>query len=122
VGSAEVDPTAPAAPTGDAGAPRAETTAGAAPAGASRKPVAPTSFDVSLPAAKVSDHPWPADALVIRLQLQPPCPTGGNVTLNESGKSGRQRAEGRDQALFTVGSGSWSYRYQCERQELHRAP
>ena len=120
VGSAEVEPAAPAAPTVDAGAPRAETTAGAAPAGASRKPAAPTSFDVSLPAGESAIIHGRQTPLVIRLQLQPPCPAGGNVTLNESGKSGRQRAEGRDQALFTVGSGSWSYRYQCERQELHR--
>jgi hypothetical protein len=122
VGSAEVEPAPPPTPvaTADAGAADDSATAAATPAPASRKPAVPTSFDVSLPTGESAIIHGRQTPVVIRLELQPPCPAGGSVTLGEGGRPGRQRAEGRDQALFTLGSGSWSYRYQCERQELRR--
>ena len=119
LGSAEVEPAPPPPPPAraDAGA-AAEDTTDEGPSPASRRPAAPTSFDVSLPAGETAIIHGRQTPLVIRLELQPPCPGGGSVTLAD--RRSRQRAEGRDQALFTVGSGSWSYRYQCERQELRR--
>jgi hypothetical protein len=121
VGFAEVEPAAPitAAATADAGAPHA-IAAGAVPAPGARKPGPPTSFDVSVPAGESAIIHGQQTPLVIRLQLQPPCPDGGSVTLNEVGKASRQRADGRDQAMFTVASGNWSYRYECEHQEVRR--
>jgi FecR protein len=130
LGSPEVEPAPPPTPpvgngvgadAGAAGAAGESVTGAAALATAgNRKPAAPTSFDVSLPAGESAIIHGRQTPLVIRLELQPPCPAGGSVILGYSGRAGRQRAEGRDQALFTVGSGSWSYRYQCERQELRR--
>ena len=122
LGSVEVEPAPPPTPAAraDAGAAGESVTAAATAAAAGRKPAAPTSFDVSMPTGESAIIHGRQTPLVIRLELQPPCPAGGSVTLGESGRVARQRTEGRDQALLTVGSGSWSYRYQCERQELHR--
>ena len=120
VGSAEVEPAAPAAGRADAGAPRA-TTAAAAPApapAASRAP--PTSFDVSLPAGESAIIHGQQTPLVIRLAVATPLPRRWQRHL-ERGRQGRPPAgRGPDQALFTVASGNWSYRYECERQELRR--
>jgi hypothetical protein len=120
VGSAEVEPAPPPtmAAGGDAGAAATGDTA-ATPAAAGRRATGPSSFDVSVPAGESPIIHGKQTPLVVRLELEPPCPAGGSVTLSEGGRP-RQRAEGRDQALVTVNSGSWSYRYQCERQELRR--
>jgi hypothetical protein len=59
--------------------------------------------------------------VVIKLQLDPPCAGGGSVTLSEKGEHagrGRQRSEGRDQAMVTVPSGAWSYLYECDRKGI----
>ena len=133
VGAAEMEPATAAAPASgqaqvDAGVPGVgqgnsgrETAAVARTAGADR---APGAVDLTVPTGESAVIHGRQTPLVIRMRLEPPCATGGSVTLTEAGgfdrgrSPGRQRASGREHAFLTVAAGKWGYRYECDRAEV----